>query len=55
MPQPIISRRLTALYDYSNNSNSTQRKELLSLLLAMITHKQIKDVCDDLNITIPKE
>lgn len=54
MSEPIRSRRLKALYDYSNNANSTQRKELLSLLLAMITHKQIKDVCDDFNITVPK-
>ncbi len=50
----IKTRRIKALYDYKGASSSNQ-EELLELLLAMISHKQVKDVIEDLNIKVEGE
>ena len=48
--EAITEKRLTALYNYANTLNSHQKGELLTLVLAIINNKQIKIVCDELNI-----
>ena len=50
MTKSIREKRLDALYDYSRMTSKTN--ELLQLLLAIISHKQIKQVCQELNIKI---
>lgn len=50
----IQQRRLDAVYKYRYNSNSTQQKELLDLLLAMVPHSVIKDIVQELNLKIEK-
>jgi hypothetical protein len=50
--KPIDEKRISAIYNYKNCSNSHQRDELLNLLLAIINPKQIKIVIQDLNIKI---
>jgi len=55
MKKSIKERRLDAIYNFKNCSNSTQRDELLELLLAMATHAQIKEAVEQLNIPIPKK
>ena len=48
----IRERRLTALYNYCNNSNSTTQRELLTFLLATASHKIIKEAVEQFDIKI---
>ncbi len=47
----IKTRRIQALYNYKNNSSSNQ-KELLELLLAIIPHSIVKQTVEELNIKL---
>ena len=50
--ESIKEKRLSALYNYANTLNRTQSKNLLAVLLAMISHRQVKDICENLDIKI---
>ena len=53
--RPIKERREEALYKAAQCSTDSKRKEILTLLLAIITNRQIKEVVEELSISIKKE
>ena len=50
MKLSIQEKRLQALYDYVSCSTDSRRKEVLTLLVAIISNKQIKIVVEELGI-----
>ncbi len=48
----IQEKRINALYKYVNCSTPGQRDRVLHILLATASNKQLKEVCEELNITI---
>ncbi len=52
MKKPIKERRLDAIYDYRHYSTDSKRSELLDLLLAIASHRVIKEVVEELGIMV---
>ena len=50
METSIKERRMTALHNYVSCSTDSRRKEVLTLLVAIISDKQIKIVVEELGI-----
>jgi len=51
----IRLRRLDALYKYAENVNSKEQRELVGLFLAIVSHRTIKKVVEDLEIKVPNQ
>lgn len=52
MAKSITKRRLDAIYNYRNCSNSTQQKELLDFFLATASHVKIKEAIEQFGIKV---
>lgn len=50
--KPITERRLNALYNHVNTSNSRTRQDILDFLLATISHRQVKELVERFNIKV---
>lgn len=46
MAKPITEKRIEAMYKLVDTLTSNNKDELLSYLLATISHKQVKDMLD---------
>lgn len=55
MSNSIRQKRMNALYDYVWSTNNYQRREILTFLLSIISHKQIKEVVDFFNIQLEED
>jgi len=50
--KPIRERRIDAVYHWYHTSSSTERKNLLVFLLAIIPKEYFKDIVDNFNIKV---
>lgn len=50
----IRAKRMDAMYAAYNSANSNQRKEMLTFLMAIINHSQIKEFCENFELKIKK-